>query len=385
MPISSEALQNKLVAYRRELHEHPELSMQEFETTKRIKKWLAEAGVKILNLPIKTGLVAEIAGARPGPVIMLRADIDALPVKELTDLPYQSQNEGVMHACGHDFHTAGMIGAAVLLNERKAQLNGTVRVLFQPAEENAAGARWAVQHGLLDGVQAVFGCHNRPNLPVGTIGVRPGALMASVDRFLITVTGVGGHAGMPQNCVDPTVAASQIVVALQSIVSRRLNSFDNVVVSVTRFTSGNTWNVIPDKAELEGTVRTFQQEARAEVPRLMKQISEGIASAMGAQAALVWDERVPVVNNSARFTDVVTATAREQGLTVVEGERMFGGEDFACFQEKVPGFFVWMGVDGPQEWHSPLFGLNEDALIVTASYFAKLAENVLKNWNAFAL
>lgn len=381
MPISSESLEKKLVTYRRELHEHPELSMQEFETTKRIKKWLTEAGVKILNMPIETGLVAEIAGEQPGPVIMLRADIDALPVREQTDLPYRSQTEGVMHACGHDFHTAGMIGAAILLNERKSHLKGTVRVLFQPAEEDAHGAQWTVQHGLLDGVQAIFGCHNRPNLPVGTVGVRPGALMASVDRFVITVTGVGGHAAMPQNCIDPIVVASQIVMALQSIVSRRLNSFDNAVISITRFTSGNTWNVIPEQAELEGTVRTFQKNVRAKIPQLIKQISEQIAAAMGAKATFVWDERLPMVNNDARFTGIVTATAREQGLAVVEGEQMFGGEDFAYFQEKVPGFFVWMGVDGPQEWHSPLFRLNENSLIVTAAYFAKLAENVLKDWD----
>ncbi len=381
MPISSESLEKKLVTYRRELHEHPELSMQEFETTKRIKKWLTEARVKILNMPIETGLVAEIAGEQPGPVIMLRADIDALPVREQTGLPYRSQSEGVMHACGHDFHTAGMIGAAILLNERKSHLKGTVRVLFQPAEEDAHGAQWTVQHGLLDGVQAIFGCHNRPNLPVGTVGVRPGALMASVDRFVITVTGVGGHAAMPQNCIDPIVVASQIVMALQSIVSRRLNSFDNAVISITRFTSGNTWNVIPEQAELEGTVRTFQKDVRAKIPQLIKQISEQMAAAMGAKATFVWDERLPMVNNDARFTGIVTATAREQGLAVVEGEQMFGGEDFAYFQEKVPGFFVWMGVDGPQEWHSPLFRLNEDALIVTAAYFAKLAENVLKDWD----
>ena len=381
MPISSESLEKKLVTYRRELHEHPELSMQEFETTKRIKKWLTEAGVKILNMPIETGLVAEIAGEQPGPVIMLRADIDALPVREQTDLPYRSQTEGVMHACGHDFHTAGMFGAAILLNERKSHLKGTVRVLFQPAEEDAHGAQWTVQHGLLDGVQAIFGCHNRPNLPVGTVGVRPGALMASVDRFVITVTGVGGHAAMPQNCIDPIVVASQIVMALQSIVSRRLNSFDNAVISITRFTSGNTWNVIPEQAELEGTVRTFQKNVRAKIPQLIKQISEQIAAAMGAKATFVWDERLPMVNNDARFTGIVTATAREQGLAVVEGEQMFGGEDFAYFQEKVPGFFVWMGVDGPQEWHSPLFRLNENSLIVTAAYFAKLAENVLKDWD----
>ncbi len=383
MPTSPEILREKLIEYRRELHEHPELSMLEFETTKRIKIWLTEAGVKILNLPISTGLVAEIEGKLPGPVIMLRADIDALPVSEQTDLPYRSQTEGVMHACGHDFHAAGMIGAAILLNERKSKLKGTVRVLFQPSEEEASGARWMVQHGALDGVQAIFGFHNQPYLPVGTVGVRPGALMASVDRFLITVTGTGGHAGMPQNCIDPTVIASQIVLALQSIVSRRLNSFDNAVISVTRFTSGNTWNVIPEQAELEGTVRTFQTEARAKIPQLMKQISEGIASAMGARVEFVWRDCISMVNNDARFTEVVKATAQDQGLMVAEGKQVLVGEDFAYFQEMIPGFFVWIGVDSEHELHSPFYNPDEDALFGAASYFAKLAENVLKNWEIF--
>ena len=244
----------KLVSYRRELHENPELSLKEFETTKRIRRWLEDAGITILNYPLEVGIIAEVKGDLPGPTIALRADIDALPIVEQTDVPFVSKNEGVMHACGHDFHTSSIIGSAILLQERKAELKGTVRIIFQPAEEVAQGAKLIGEAGALEGVEAIFGMHNKPDLPVGTIGLRDGALMASVDRFEIDIIGVGGHAGIPNNSIDPVVIASQVVLGLQTIVSRNLSAFDNVVISVTRLQAGNTWNVIPEKAELEGTV-----------------------------------------------------------------------------------------------------------------------------------
>ena len=197
----------KLVAYRRELHAHPELSAKEFATTERIRYWLTEEGVTILDFPLETGLIAEIVGALPGPTIALRADIDALPVKEATGLPFASETEGLMHACGHDFHTASMIGAAILLQGKKASLKGTVRFIFQPAEEIAQGAKWVEESGALKEVSAIFGMHNKPDLPVGTIGIREGGLMASADRFELEIHGVGGHAGIPDSTIDPIVIA----------------------------------------------------------------------------------------------------------------------------------------------------------------------------------
>ncbi|WP_338453330.1 M20 peptidase aminoacylase family protein [Niallia oryzisoli] len=374
-------LQKKLVSYRRELHEHPELSMQEYETTKRIRKWLEEAGIPVLDFSLEVGVVAEIAGGQPGPTIALRADIDALPIKEETGLPFASKNEGIMHACGHDFHTASIIGAAILLQERRNELKGKVRIIFQPAEEISQGAVLIGKAGVLAGVEAIFGMHNKPDLPVGTIGVREGALMASVDRFEIEITGVGGHAGIPNNTIDPIVVTGQMISALQTIVSRNLSSFHNAVISITQVHAGNTWNVIPEKAELEGTVRTFQNEARQVIPDLMKRTVEGVASTYGAKAEFHWYPYMPVVDNSPRFTKIAAETAHKLGYEVVEASQSQAGEDFAFYQTKLPGFFVWMGVDGPKEWHHPAFYLNEEALLVAANYFANLSINVLNQWN----
>ncbi|KAA9028631.1 amidohydrolase [Niallia endozanthoxylica] len=373
-------LLEKLITYRRELHEHPELSMKEYETTKRIRKWLEEAEIPVLDYQLEVGVVAEITGNQPGPIIALRADIDALPIKEETFLPFASKNEGVMHACGHDFHTASIIGAAILLQERRNELKGKVRIIFQPAEEISQGAVLIEKAGVLDGVEAIFGMHNKPDLPVGTIGVREGALMASVDRFEIEITGVGGHAGIPNNTIDPIVITGQIISALQTIVSRNLSSFHNAVISITQVHAGTTWNVIPEKAELEGTVRTFQNEARQIIPELMKRTAEGIASAYGARADFHWYPYMPVVDNSPMFTKVASETARKLGYEVVEAVQSQAGEDFAFYQTKLPGFFVWMGVDGSKEWHHPAFHLKEEALQVATDYFTNLTINVLDQW-----
>ena len=378
---NQQKLHEILVNYRRELHEYPELSRQEFQTTQRIRKWLQAHQIDIVEYPsLSTGVIAQIVGKLEGPMIALRADIDALPIHEETGLAFTSQNTGVMHACGHDFHTAAIFGAAILLNERKEELQGTVRIIFQPAEETAQGAIDIVDAGVLDGVEAIFGFHNKPDLPVGTIGIKSGALMASVDRFEIDIQGVGGHAGMPQNSVDPIVVGSAIVSGLQHIISRELNPFHNIVISTTRFQAGNTWNVIPDKAELEGTVRTFQNEARDLIPSLMKRKVEGIATAFGATVDFRWFPYLPVVDNDPKFYDILTQTAQELNYTVVEAKPSPGGEDFALYQMKIPGFFVWVGVEGPRQWHHPSYVLNEDALLVAANYFANVAQNVLQQW-----
>ncbi|WP_071393996.1 M20 peptidase aminoacylase family protein [Bacillus tuaregi] len=376
----STTLVEKLITYRRELHEHPELSMKEYETTRRIRKWLEEAGITILDYGLEVGVVAEITGSDTGPTIALRADIDALPIQEETGLAFSSKNEGIMHACGHDFHTAAMIGAAILLQERRDELKGKVRILFQPAEEIAQGAVLMEKAGALNEVAAIFGMHNKPDLPVGTIGVREGALMASVDRFEIEITGLGGHAGIPNNTIDPIVVAGQLISALQTIVSRNLSSFYHAVISITQVHAGNTWNVIPEKAFMEGTVRTFQNEARQLIPDLMKRTVEGIASSNGAKAELRWHSYMPVVHNAGRFSKVAAGTARILGYEAVEAEPSQAGEDFAFYQTKIPGFFVWMGVDGPKEWHHPAFTLKDEAIKVATDYFTNLAINVLNQW-----
>lgn len=379
-------LQDKLVQYRRELHQYPELSMQEVETTGRLKKWLAENGIFVKPLPLRVGVVAEITGANPGPTIALRSDIDALPIEEETGFAFASRHAGVMHACGHDVHMATMLGAAILLNEQKASLRGKVRILFQPAEEEASGAKWfAAQPGVLDGVQAILGFHNKPDLPAGTIGVRAGALMASVDRFEIEIIGSGGHGGIPDRCTDPIVIGSQLVNAIQTIVSRRLSSLDNAVVSVTKFIAGNTWNIIPATAALAGTVRTFQEEARAQIPKFLQEACDGIALANRAQIKLHWQPSVGVVKNTPALAAVAFKVAEEGGFRVVEAEQSPAGEDFSYYLETLPGCFVWVGTEGPYQWHHPSYTVNEKALSVGARYFCAFAQEVLEKWPGLKL
>lgn len=250
-------IEQQLIFIRRELHQYPELSMEEFQTTRLIRGWLSEAGLSFMDLDLPVGVVAEVAGEKPGPTIALRADIDALPVTEETGLPFASRVPGKMHACGHDFHTAAMIGAAILLQRHAAHLKGRVRFLFQPGEERAEGARVLIEAGALNGVSGILGMHNKPDLPVGTVGIRVGPLMASADRFEIRVKGRGGHGAIPERAVDPIVAASAVVTGLQTVVSRNISPLESAVVSVCRIQAGTTWNVIPDDAVLEGTVRTF--------------------------------------------------------------------------------------------------------------------------------
>ncbi|MDQ0246682.1 amidohydrolase [Bacillus fengqiuensis] len=367
----------KLVAIRRHLHQYPELSKEEVETTKAIRGWLEEAGITIVESGLETGVIAEIHGKERGSTIALRADIDALPINEETGLSFASKIPGKMHACGHDFHTASIIGAAYLLKRKESDLKGRIRFIFQPAEENGDGARKIVEAGFLKDVKAIFAMHNKPDLPVGTIGITKAALMASVDRFVIEVEGVGTHAAVPDAGIDPIVAASHIVIALQTIVSRNVSSFNNAVVSVANIHSGNTWNVIPGTAILEGTVRTFQEETREKIPGLIRRIIDGVANALGAKATLRWYPGPPSVQNDEQLTGLSIRIAEKAGLKVVEPIPSMAGEDFAYYQQKIPGSFVFMGTSGTQEWHHPAFTVDERALPISAQYFASLAEEAL--------
>ncbi|WP_305453191.1 M20 peptidase aminoacylase family protein [Bacillus mycoides] len=370
-------LTEKLISIRRHLHENPELSYEEFETTKAIKNWLDEANITIIDSNLETGVIAEISGNKNGPVVALRADIDALPIQEETDLPYTSKIQGKMHACGHDFHTAAIIGAAYLLKEKESSLNGTVRLIFQPAEESSNGACKVIEAGHLRGVQAIFGMHNKPDLPVGTIGIKDGPLMAGVDRFEIEIHGVGTHAAVPDAGVDPIVASSQIVMALQTIVSRNISSSHNAVVSVTNIHSGNTWNVIPEKAILEGTVRTFQAETREKIPALMKRIIKGVSDALGVKTESRFYPGPPTVQNDKVLTDFSIHIAEKMNLNVISPTPSMAGEDFSFYQQEIPGSFVFIGTSGTHEWHHPAFTVDEKALPISAEYFALLAEEAI--------
>ncbi|MCU4990096.1 M20 peptidase aminoacylase family protein [Bacillus cereus] len=380
MAANLEQLTETLISIRRNLHEHPELSYEEFETTKAIKNWLEEKNITIINSSLKTGVIAEISGNNSGPLIAIRADIDALPIQEETNLPYASKIHGKMHACGHDFHTASIIGAAYLLKEKESSLNGTVRFIFQPAEESSNGACKVIEAGHLHGVQAIFGMHNKPDLPVGTIGIKDGPLMAGVDRFEIEIHGVGTHAAVPDAGVDPIVASSQIVMALQTIVSRNISSSHNAVVSVTNIHSGNTWNVIPEKATLEGTVRTFQGETREKIPALMKRIIQGVSDALGVKTEFRFYPGPPAVHNDTSLTNLSTQVAEKMNLNIISPTPSMAGEDFSFYQQEIPGSFVFMGTSGTHEWHHPAFTVDERALPISAEYFALLAEKVLKQF-----
>lgn len=368
---------DQLVQWRRELHQHPELSGHEFATTERITRWLEQAGIRLLPLGLSTGVVAEM-GDGPA-LIALRADIDALPIEEATDRPWRSQQPGVMHACGHDLHTTVMLGVALQLKQREATLPGRVRILFQPAEETFTGARQLIDAGALEGVQAIFGLHNAPDLPLGTLQTRPGAFYANVDRFVIRVKGKGAHAARPQEGIDSIVIASHIVTALQTLPSRVFSSLETVVVSVTRFTAGNTWNVLPESVELEGTVRTHNSEIRAQIPHRMTALIQGIAAGFGATAELEWIEGPPALINTPGWADVALELAQETGyLAVRAAAPQMGGEDFAFYLQQVPGAFVSIGSASEFGLHHAGFDPDEALIEPAVNYFTRLAPRALQ-------
>jgi amidohydrolase len=378
---AAEPFVQRLTDIRRHLHANPELSGEEFETTAAIRGWLTEADIRAADYPLRTGVVAEV-GTGGGPIVALRADIDALPIQEETGLPFASRHPGKMHACGHDFHTAAALGAALLLKKRERELKGTIRILFQPSEENAKGASQVVASGALDGVGAIFGLHNKPDLPVGTIGIRTGPIMAAADGFAVEVAGKGTHAAVPEAGLDPIVTAAHMVTALQSIVSRNVSPLDSAVVSVTRVHSGTAWNIIPEKAVFDGTLRTFDERVRAEVRRRFEEVIAGVAAAFGTTAKTSWIEGPPAVVNDARWASVAARAAEALGLTVTEPAPSPAGEDFAFYLQKTPGAFVFVGTNGPKEWHHPSFDVDESALPGAASFLAAAAGAALNVLNA---
>ncbi|MEK4664554.1 amidohydrolase [Priestia sp. FSL H7-0729] len=375
----AEAFAERLITIRRHLHRNPELSGEEKETTAAIRSWLEEEGVRIADeYVLRTGLVAEV-GQGDGPVVALRADIDALPIREETKLEFASQVDGKMHACGHDAHTAILIGAARLLKQRESTLPGKVRLLFQPSEEKATGARQVIQSGALSDVRAVFGLHNKPDLQVGTVGIREGALMAAADGFVVKVEGVGTHAAVPEAGIDPIVVAAHIVTALQAIVSRNVGAQESAVISVTKLHSGTAWNVIPDEAILDGTVRTFDEKVRARIRERFNQVVAGVAAAYGTRATVRWIQGPPAVVNDASLASAAEQVASEIGLNSVRPLPSPAGEDFSFYQKEVPGLFLFLGTSGPNEWHHPGFDVDERALPLGAYLLAALAEQALHN------
>ena len=357
----------KATAHRRHLHMYPEVSGTEVETTRYIRKALEAMGIKCWDLQSKTGVVAEI-GNGDGPTLALRADIDALPIVEQTGLNYASKNEGAMHACGHDFHTASLLGAVQVLKAQEDKLQGKVRFIFQPAEESNQGARALISEGVLEGVDAIIGFHNKPELPVGTIGVKEGPLMAAVGQFKAEITGVGTHAAAPHNGNDPIVTACQVIANAQAIVARHTSPLEPVVLSVSHIEAGNTWNVIPEKVFFEGTIRTFNKEVERKMTEQFEKMIVQTADVYGQKGSIEWILTPPVVHNDAAVTKVVKSVT-EKFATVVTPEVTLGAEDFANYMEHVPGCFVFIGTGCPREWHHPAFLVDDAALPFAIQYF----------------
>ena len=368
--------EQRLIETFRWLHRHPELALEERKTTAFIRNILLENGVRLLDTGLETGLIA-VLGAGEGPTVALRADIDALPVREETGLEYASENPGVMHACGHDFHTTAVLGAALLLKEKEPELPGTVKVVFQPAEEVNLGAAKMVATGLLDDVKLFLAGHTYPWYEAGTVGVRPGPVMASADRFLAKIIGKGCHAGHPELGVDPIPALAAIVTAAQTIVSRRVNPFDNAVVSVTRIAAGNTWNVTPETAELEGTVRAMSPNVRDDIQRRLEKLVADTAAAYGCSVDFTYERGPDPVINDAGLCRRTVEIARELGLDVRENPPSMGSEDFGVYLKNAPGGFFRIGTGGGWDNHHPKFTADPAALAPAARFFAALAEKEL--------
>ena len=357
-------------------HKHPELSYEEYETTSRLKADLEKADITIENKDLKTGLIATIGhGDR---VVALRADIDALKITENTNLPYKSVNEGIMHACGHDSHASVVLGAALLLKENEESLNGRVRVIFQPAEEAPGGAREIINAGGLNGVEAIFGVHSAPIFKVGTLGIAQGPTCAAVEKFKIVLKGKGTHAAHPELGVDPLLAASHFVGAVQSIVSRNIAPSDPAVVSVTRLDAGTSWNIIPDSVELEGTIRTYSKQARATAKAAFERILKGTAQSFDVSADLSWIVEVPATDNDQGLSEFATKVAKDLKLNVQKSPQSMGGEDFSLYQEIVKGLFIQFGTGLGAPNHNPSFKIDPASLYPTSVYLSELIKRYLE-------
>ena len=377
-------LQEEITAWRREIHSNPELLYDVHETAASVAAKLEAFGCDEVVTGIgRTGVVGIIHGKaqNSGNVIGMRADMDALPIVEATDKPYKSKIEGKMHACGHDGHTAMLLGAAKYLAETR-NFDGSVAVIFQPAEEGGAGGKAMVEDGMMDrfNIKEVYGMHNMPGLDVGEFAIRPGPIMAATDEFRIKVTGKGSHAAMPHEGIDPVTTASQIVLGLQTIVSRNLDPFEPLVISATKINSGTAFNVIPETAEIVGTVRSLSRDARNAAIERMKQVCDGIAAAAGAKADFTLIEGYPSTYNHEEQTETAVRVASEVvGVDKVEPEQqaVMGGEDFSYMLLERPGAFIFMGNGDTAGLHHPEYDFNDEAIPYGSSYWVKLAETLM--------
>jgi hippurate hydrolase len=388
MPIINRVadLQPDIQAWRRDIHQHPELQYDEHRTAAFVAERLRDFGCdEVVTGLGGTGVVGLIKGRRAQAqgdvkVIGLRADMDALPIQEATQLPYASRTPGKMHACGHDGHTAMLLGAARYLAETR-NFAGEAVVIFQPAEEGGAGAAAMIKDGLLDrfAIDQVYGMHNGPGIPVGSFAIRPGPIMASTDAINILIEGRGGHAARPHISIDSVLVGAQLITSLQSIVSRSVDPLESAVISICEFHAGNARNVIPQTAELKGTMRTLTPEVRGLVEKRLRDVVDGVARMSGAKIDLNVERGYPVVVNHAAQTEIAIEAARS-----VAGEGnvypmppLMGGEDFAYLLEQRPGAFIFCGNGDTAGLHHPAYDFNDEAIVFGTSYWVKLVENTL--------
>ena len=375
-------LSDELIALRRDFHQNPELSFQEFRTAEKIAEKLRELNIEVTERVGKTGVTGLLKGGKSGATVAIRADIDALPIQELTDLPFKSRVDGVMHACGHDTHITCVLGAAMMLSAVRDKLPGDVLFIFQPAEEKNQGAKDMVEEGVMTApkVDMIFGLHNHPEVPAGKVAVKSGPLMAAVDALALRITGKGGHGGLPHRDIDPVIAMASVLMNIQTVVSRNVEPSEAAVVSFGTIAGGTANNVIPDFVEATGTVRTYGAATQDLIEKRLGEIVESTAAALGCKGELRYIRQLPAVINDGRATDI----ARRAVEAVIGPEGVFdpiptmGGEDFSIFTQKTPGCFLWLGVGNPDigaihPWHSPLFVADERAFAPGAGVLAQSA------------
>jgi amidohydrolase len=382
---TTETVRESVVTWRRHLHRHPELSFHEERTSQFVADTLAGFGGLEITRPTKTSVVARLVSPRPGPVLAIRADMDALPIQEANSHDFVSRTPGVMHACGHDGHTSMLLGAAKVLVARRDELRGEVRFLFQHAEElSPGGAAELVGAGVLDGVDLIVGAHLWLQLPFGEVAAKAGPLMASTDTFRITIEGAGGHAAMPHQTIDSIAVAAQVVTNLQHVVSRNVDPLASAVVTVTRIAGGTTTNVIPGSVELEGTVRSFDPALRARIPELMERVIAGVTAAHGARYRWEYERGYHAVINDQQANELVRrAVVRALGReSLVDATPTMGAEDFSAYQQRVPGAFFFIGARNEalgiiHPHHHECFDIDERALDHGTRIFVATATELL--------
>ncbi|TCO69068.1 M20 metallopeptidase family protein [Marinisporobacter balticus] len=386
----SEKYFDEMKALRHSFHMHPELAFEEFETSKIVAKELKALGIEVKEHIAKTGVVGLIRGKHPGKTVLLRADMDALPIEEEAEVSYKSNIPGRMHACGHDGHTAGLLGVAMILNDLREQIHGNVKLVFQPAEEDDGGAKPMIEEGILENpkVDAAFACHLWGSIKSGDIHVKYGPMMAAPDKFAFKVIGKGGHAAMPHACVDPVMIAVQAINNMQSIVSRRMNPVEPAVVSFCTIHGGKGHNVIPNEVEVGGTIRTFDNDIRKWIPQAMEETLKGITVSQGATYAFELIEHFPPLINDTKMTDLVkTATEKIVGKNHVHEDQVpnMGGEDFSFFAQAVPSAFFFVGIaEDENNWvfhHHPKFQWDDKNLLVSSQALAQVAIDFLNQNN----